>query len=37
LWFHDILRNNGEPYDREEVEFLKEFNCKEPAEFQNVA
>lgn len=37
LWFHDILRNNGEPYDREEVKFLKEFNCKEPAEFQNVA
>lgn len=23
LWFHDIFRENGEPYIREEVEFLK--------------
>ncbi|MBD3617358.1 MAG: 1,4-beta-xylanase [Gracilimonas sp.] len=23
VWFHDILRNNGTPYDEEEVEFIK--------------
>lgn len=25
LWFHDIFRNNGEPYKMEETEFLKKF------------
>jgi hypothetical protein len=24
VWFHDIFRQNGEPFDREEVQFLKE-------------
>ena len=25
LWFHDIFRTEGQPYDKNEVEFLKEF------------
>lgn len=36
IWFHDIFRNNGEPYDQKEVEFLKKFN-KALAEEQKVA
>ncbi|MDQ2862458.1 MAG: cellulase family glycosylhydrolase [Bacteroidota bacterium] len=28
LWFHDVLRPNGEPYDKAEVEYLIEFNRK---------
>lgn len=31
LWFHDIFRSNGEPYDLKEVEFLKAFNKKQTA------
>jgi hypothetical protein len=28
LWFHDIFRENGEPYIRKEVEFLKKILVK---------
>lgn len=28
VWFHDVYRENGEPYDKEEVEYLMEFNNK---------
>lgn len=28
LWFHDILRKNGEPYDQEEVDIIKLLNKK---------
>ena len=24
LWFHDIFRTDGTPFDRKEVEFIKE-------------
>jgi hypothetical protein len=24
VWFHDIFRQNGEPFDKMEIEFLKE-------------
>ncbi len=28
VWFHDVLRADGEPYDKEEIEFLMSFNNK---------
>jgi len=28
LWFHDVFRSNGEPYDAKEVEYLMWFNNK---------
>ncbi|HGJ65971.1 TPA: 1,4-beta-xylanase, partial [bacterium] len=28
IWFHDVLKNNGEPYDPEEVRFIKQCNNK---------
>jgi hypothetical protein len=37
LWFHDILRKNGEPYDEKEVAFLKVINRKEMLEVQEAA
>jgi hypothetical protein len=37
IWFHDIFRTNGEPYDKREVNFLKAFNRKEVLEEQKVA
>ncbi|MBD0331522.1 MAG: hypothetical protein ICV66_02595 [Chitinophagaceae bacterium] len=29
VWFHDIFRSNGEPYDKNEVEFIKRLLKKE--------
>jgi hypothetical protein len=29
VWFHDIFRSNGEPYDLKEVELLKQITKKE--------
>ena len=29
LWFHDIFKSNGEPYDETEVAFIKEMTAKE--------
>ncbi|MBD0294875.1 MAG: cellulase family glycosylhydrolase [Flavisolibacter sp.] len=37
LWFHDIFRSNGEPYNQEEVAFLKAFTQKEVWAEQKVA
>lgn len=38
VWFHDIFRANGEPFDKKEVEFLKEITKKEAVEvYQQVA
>ena len=31
LWFHDIFHPNGEPYNKAEIEFLKEITKKEAA------
>jgi hypothetical protein len=28
VWFHDVLRTNGEPYDKKEVAYLVKFNRK---------
>ena len=28
IWFHDVYRENGEPYDVKEIEYLMEFNNK---------
>ncbi|MDN3656162.1 cellulase family glycosylhydrolase [Ferruginibacter paludis] len=28
IWFHDVLRTNGEPYDKKEVAYLIKFNRK---------
>ena len=38
LWFHDIFRANGDPYDKTEVEFLKAI-LKQPEimQYQKVA
>lgn len=36
LWFHDIFRENGEPYTHAEVDFLKEFT-KQNKDLQKVA
>jgi hypothetical protein len=30
MWFHDIFRTDGTPYNSAEVEFLKEFLHREP-------
>jgi hypothetical protein len=37
LWFHDIFRENGEPYKPEEVAFLKEITKVTKEEFHKVA
>lgn len=37
LWFHDIFRKNGEPYLKEEVEFLKEITKEKVQRFNKVA
>jgi hypothetical protein len=37
LWFHDIFRTNGDPYIKEEVEFLKEFTKEKVQRFNKVA
>jgi hypothetical protein len=37
LWFHDIFRNNGEPYRQEEVEFLKNFITTKKINYTKVA
>jgi hypothetical protein len=37
LWFHDIFRKNGEPYIKEEIEFLKEFTKENVQKFTKVA
>jgi hypothetical protein len=38
LWFHDVFRTNGEPYNKDEVEFLKSCLNKEPTiELRKVA
>jgi hypothetical protein len=37
LWFHDIFRENGEPYKPEEVAFLKEITKGTKEEFHKVA
>ena len=38
LWFHDIFRSNGEPYNLREVEFIKSILKKpEVVEYQKVA
>ena len=38
LWFHDIFRTNGEAYDKNEVEFIRNFIAtKAPAKMQQVA
>ena len=37
LWFHDIFRENGEPYKAEEVNFLKEITKKKKEELPKVA
>jgi Endo-beta-mannanase len=35
LWFHDIFRENGEPYRPEEILFLKELLQKNTEEYQH--
>ena len=38
IWFHDIFRSTGEPYDKNEVEFIKALlKQKEIAQYQKVA
>lgn len=37
LWFHDIFRKNGEPYIKNEIEFLKEFTKEKVQKFTKVA
>lgn len=37
IWFHDIYRANGEPYNRKEIKFLENFNRKEIIEVQKAA
>jgi len=37
LWFHDIFRKNGEPYIKEEIEFLKEITREKVQRFNKVA
>lgn len=37
LWFHDIFRKNGEPYIKEEVEFLKAITKEKIQKFTKVA
>lgn len=37
LWFHDIFRQNGEPYIIEEIEFLKEITKEKVQRFTKVA
>ena len=37
LWFHDIFREKGEVYNKEEVEFLKGFLKKQKQNYQKVA
>jgi hypothetical protein len=37
LWFHDIFRENGEPYKAEEVRFLKAFTSKAKKKLHKVA
>lgn len=37
LWFHDIFRKNGEPYIKEEIEFLKEFTKEKVQKVTKVA
>ena len=32
VWFHDIFRSNGEPFDAKEIAFLKEITKKEEAD-----
>jgi hypothetical protein len=37
LWFHDIFRENGEPYKPEEIEFLKAFTAAAKRKLNKVA
>jgi hypothetical protein len=37
LWFHDIYRENGEPYKVEEIEFLKEITRERKHRYNRVA
>lgn len=37
LWFHDIFRSNGEPYIKEEVEFIKAMTKKRKRKLYKVA
>ncbi|MGZ3839424.1 MAG: cellulase family glycosylhydrolase [Flavisolibacter sp.] len=37
LWFHDIFRENGEPYKEEEVAFLKEITAERKQSLHKVA
>ena len=37
LWFHDIFRKNGEPYIKDEIEFLKEITKEKVQRFNKVA
>lgn len=38
MWFHDIFRDNGEPFDKSEVEFIKSMLKKKAVEqYQKVA
>ncbi|HEY4874070.1 MAG TPA: 1,4-beta-xylanase, partial [Puia sp.] len=27
IWFHDIFRKNGEPYDKKETKFIKQITA----------
>jgi hypothetical protein len=37
LWFHDIFRKNGEPYIKDEIEFLQEITKEKVHKFNKVA
>lgn len=37
IWFHDIFRATGEPYDRNELEFIKNMMKKKEIQYQKVA
>ena len=38
VWFHDIFRSNGQPYDQHEVDVIREVTRKEEAApYQKVA
>lgn len=34
LWFHDILRPNGQPYRQEEVDLIKQLNSTKPLQLK---
>ena len=37
LWFHDIFRKNGDPYIKDEIEFLQEITKEKVHKFNKVA